>query len=125
MKSGLPYQQIAVWKTVSCSAILRLKKIVKLTERTGKQTISNETQTLHPKKDAACFVIQSDSVEAQNKIRRGIRIAERQGKAYLPAVATITALMVCIRFSASSNTLEQGARKTSSVTSCSATPYFS
>lgn len=55
MKSGLPYQQIAVWKTVSCSAILRLKKIVKLTERTGKQTISNETQTLHPKKDAACF----------------------------------------------------------------------
>ena len=44
MKSGLPYQQIAVWETISCSAILRLKKIVKLTEKTGKQTISNETQ---------------------------------------------------------------------------------
>ena len=35
----------------------------------------------------------------------------------LPMVATITALMVCMRFSASSNTLLFGERNTSSVTS--------
>ena len=35
----------------------------------------------------------------------------------LPMVATMTALMVCMRFSASSKTLEFGERKTSSVTS--------
>ena len=35
----------------------------------------------------------------------------------LPIVATMTALMVCMRFSASSKTLEFGERKTSSVTS--------
>lgn len=107
------------------SDINLLPRLLSRTARQYNGANTANTKTLHPKKDAACFVIQSDSVEAQNKIRRGIRIAERQGKAYLPAVATITALMVCIRFSASSNTLEQGARKTSSVTSCSATPYFS
>lgn len=37
--------------------------------------------------------------------------------AYSPKVATITALIVCIRFSASSNTIEFSLSKTSSVTS--------
>ena len=38
---------------------------------------------------------------------------------YAPSVAAITALMVCIRFSASSNTLDCGDSNTSSVTSIS------
>ena len=42
----------------------------------------------------------------------------RKGPVYwLPIVATMTAFMVCMRFSASSKTFEKGASKTSSVTS--------
>ena len=37
----------------------------------------------------------------------------------------MTALMVCIRFSASSNTMEAGDSKTSSVTSMQSMPNFS
>ena len=40
-------------------------------------------------------------------------------------VAAITALMVCIRFSASSNTMEAGDSNTSSVTSMQSMPNFS
>ena len=40
-------------------------------------------------------------------------------------VASITALMVCMRFSASSNTMEAGDSNTSSVTSISSMPNFS
>src|SRR6516165_2188649 len=43
----------------------------------------------------------------------------------LPRVATRTALIVCIRFSASSNTIEAGDSNTSSVTSSAFRPYFS
>ena len=39
-----------------------------------------------------------------------------------PIVATSTALIVCIRFSAWSNTIEAGDSNTSSVTSSSASP---
>ncbi len=42
-----------------------------------------------------------------------------------PSVATMMALIVCNRFSASSKTTECLLRKTSSVTSSSANPYFS
>ncbi len=40
-------------------------------------------------------------------------------------VAAITALMVCMRFSASSNTMDCGPSKTSSVTSMQSMPNFS
>ena len=43
----------------------------------------------------------------------------------LPRVATMTALIVCIRFSASSKTSEAGDSKTSSVTSSASIPNFS
>ena len=43
-------------------------------------------------------------------------------KSYRPMVATSTALMECIRFSASSNTTEWGPWNTSSVTSRMSTP---
>ncbi len=43
----------------------------------------------------------------------------------LPIVATITALMVCMRFSASSQTIDASDSKTSSVTSSASRPYFS
>ena len=46
-------------------------------------------------------------------------------KAYAPRVAAITALMVCIRFSASSKTTDWEDSKTSSVTSISVMPNFS
>src|SRR3954451_19424129 len=45
--------------------------------------------------------------------------------AQLPRVATMTALIVCIRFSASSNTIDAGDSNTSSVTSSDSRPYFS
>ena len=41
------------------------------------------------------------------------------------SVAAMTALMVCIRFSASSKTMEAGLSKTSSVTSMAVRPNFS
>ena len=41
------------------------------------------------------------------------------------SVAAITALMVCMRFSASSKTMDWGPSKTSSVTSMQSTPNFS
>ena len=46
----------------------------------------------------------------------------RRPLAYSPRVATITALMVCIRFSASSKTMLAGLSKTSSVTSTPSRP---
>ena len=45
--------------------------------------------------------------------------------AQLASVATMTALIVCIRFSASSKTTEAGDSKTSSVTSSASSPYCS
>ena len=53
--------------------------------------------------------------------------AERDDDAHpqLPIVATMTALIVCMRFSASSKTTEAGDSKTSSVTSRASIPNFS
>ena len=44
---------------------------------------------------------------------------------HAPSVAAITALIVCMRFSASSNTRDRSDSNTSSVTSSSVKPYFS
>ena len=45
-------------------------------------------------------------------------------RVYFPKVATITALMVCILFSASSKAMDASDSKTSSVTSSASRPYF-
>jgi len=59
--------------------------------------------------------------------RRWMRRAFNCGRDtfYSPRVATITALMVCILFSASSKTMLAGLSKTSSVTSMPSRPNFS
>ena len=53
-----------------------------------------------------------------------IKGAERKVKIQV-SVAAMTALMVCMRFSASSNTMDWGLSNTSSVTSMAVRPYFS
>ena len=56
---------------------------------------------------------------------RGLRFFSCPAINYTPSVAIITALMVCIRFSASSKTTDCSDSNTSSVTSSSLIPNFS
>lgn len=69
------------------------------------------TRAVNINSPSITFTVSKNRSLSFNKLRICLNIS------YFPRVATITALMVCIRFSASSNTTSAYLSKTSSVTS--------
>ena len=65
------------------------------------------------------------SESPKGDFRQPVGCPNRDSPLFYASVAAMTALMVCIRFSASSKTMERGDSNTSSVTSIQSMPNLS
>src|SRR5207253_5840371 len=95
--------------------------------RPGSVTLDVGTHRLRAAKQSIATEREHDSHAAAPAAAAGTRsgIGVALAPASWPIVATMTALIVWTRFSASSNTIERGDSKTSSVTSRASSPKCS